>query len=198
VRITKKKLHDAWRNFIFSAVGNLLESDQLIFSDESGPRPPKPYITMKIITGPTPNGFDTLSFVGAEALPSENVKFELEGSRQYALSLQSFSSKLDPEKSHDLMELIVSQLENPMLAQKLREDADIAIKNRGAPADITVGLETTFERRTVLTIDFGSTQAIDINPSAVEKVSVGGTLKTANANEIVVPPPRGGGALVTS
>jgi hypothetical protein len=169
--VLRSTIEAAWYKF----VNDNTESEvTVIFADESAPRPNKPYITLKIISGPNAKGFDDIRYIN-------NTEFSLSGMRQYSLSIQGFGVDM-----HDALSKLQTILDSPNVIAQLKEDADIAIVNKGSVSDITVALETSFERRFNMDIIFNTSENLSITLDVIESTKIGGKLiKEDNTENIV-------------
>lgn len=161
----------------------------IIFSEEvsgsQGPRPQKPFITLKLLTGPIPRGsFDNLRFKGDNGPPNENnVAYELSGLRQNSISIQAFG-----KDSQDTLGLLLTLLDAPQSIADFKASADIAIVSRGEVTDISALIDVGFERRHSLDILFNTSSNVEIVPGSIEKTQVSGKMKKADGTEIIVDP----------
>ena len=111
-----------------------------------GPRPQKPYVTLKIISGPGRITIDD------ELRNKENTdEFYLVGQRSYTLSIKSYGAEYI-----DGLSDITTCFDDPDIVQQLKNDADISVTNKGTVSDISGVLETGYEKRGTLDIFFNS------------------------------------------
>jgi len=171
-------IQKAWYDYLNSV---LPEEVTVVFAEEleneGGPRPQKPYVTLKLISGPRHLTLDDeIRFSGNNAA--------LVGQRAYTLSVQSFGA------DHiDYLNDISTYLDDPNKFSKLKSDADIAVTNRGAVLDISQQIGTAFERRASLDIIFNSSNNKPIDIEVIENVSISGTLTTQDGKEKTVNVP---------
>jgi hypothetical protein len=136
---------------------------------KDAPRPQKPYLTLKIISGP---GLVTMD---DQVINCKGDAFSLVGQRKYTISVKAFGS------GHiDALNDLSTLLDAPGYWDQLKEDADIAVTNKGEVTDVSGLLETGYERRASLDIFFNSSnnKTIDIGP--IESVKVDGSLDSGN------------------
>lgn len=161
----------------------------VVFAEEvsgsQGPRPQKPFITLKLVSGPTPKGStDNLRFKNDPGPPEENnVTYELSGLRQHSISIQSFG-----EGSQDNLAKLQTLFDSPIVVQFFKDNGDIAIVNKGTVIDISALIDVGFERRHSLDVIFNTSSNVDVIVGSIEKAEVGGTLKKADGTEIIVDP----------
>ena len=180
---TRKQIEDSWFTF---ANTNTPPEVTVIFSDqvsgEQGPRPKKPFITIKLLTGPIAKNFDDLRFKGDLGPPEENnVAYNLAGIRQNTVSLQAFGVG-----SQDNLALLQTLVDDPVAKQVLKTGADIAIVSRGQVLDVSELIDVGFERRHVLDIVFNTSSKVETVPGSIEKASISGKLKKADGSEIEI------------
>ncbi len=180
--VDRKSIEDAWFTFVDD---NTPGGVTVIFAEEvtgsQAPRPQKPFITIKLLSGPTTKSMDDLRFKNDPGPPEENnTIYTLAGLRQYTVSLQAFGIG-----SQDNLSLVQTLLEDPDERQKLKT-ADISIVNRGQVLDISEIVDVGFERRHVLDIIFNSSSNVDVAPGSIEKATISGKLKKADGTEIII------------
>lgn len=156
----------------------LSEEWTVTFEEETfnsdGARPPKPYVTLKIISGPRKLALDD------NLVNTSGNKFELVGQRGYTLSIKSYGTDYI-----DGLEDLSTCLDDPDNWEKLKSDADIAIVDRGDVSDISAKLETGFERRATLDIIFNSSNNKLTNIGPIEGVEVSGSIKNEDGTKTV-------------
>lgn len=144
-------------------------------SGKDGPRPPKPYLTLKIISGPRKLTLDDNVCFNGKSEGSRN--FNLVGIRGYTLSIKSFGIDYI-----DALEDVSTCLDDPDLNTFLKQEADIAITNKGDVIDVSALLETGYERRGSLDIIFNSSKNKETSIGLIENVEVSGSI-SSNGNE---------------
>lgn len=141
-------------------------------SGNDGPRPPKPYVTLKIISGPRQPTLDDVNIYD-----EQSESFYLVGFRGYTISFKSYG-----EGFSDALEEISTYLDDPEFSAILKQEADIAITSKGNVVDISAQLETGYERRASLDITFNSSNNKKSRVGLIEKVEVKGSI-SSNRNE---------------
>lgn len=162
----------AWFNFVKSVVP---PEWTVTFADQKddAPRPPKPYITLKIISGPKPKMLrDTKQFIEGE----DNAF--LVGLRAYSLSIQAYGADFN-----DALGDIITMLDDDDARDTLRA-ADIGSINKGGIIDISKRLPTGFESRASLDILFNSSNTKETGIGTIETVVVTGEMETENGTII--------------
>lgn len=173
---TFEELKTHWRDWIVSQVPTeckVIYAEPISGGD--GPRPPKPYITLKIISGPRARGFDEL-----RRKPNSDV-FQVGGLRQYTLSIQAFGLG-----GYDMLGDLVSRMDDPYAS--VEKSRVVAIVDRGDVVDISSLLETGYETRAALDVIFHAAKNLDTSIKPIERVRIGGTLSQGNQGEQEVGP----------
>lgn len=173
---TRDDLNKAWLDWLSA---NLPEEFTIVFAEaisgKDGPRPRTPYLTIKIISGPRPRGFDELRRKNSFG------DFEVGGMRQYTVSLQAFGMG-----GYDALADLLNKMDDPYASIELKRI--IGIVDRGDVLDISALLETGYERRAALDVIFNSAKNVDSGVKPIEHVRIGGTLKQGNQGDHVVDP----------
>ena len=165
-------IKSAWFNFIDSvlpAEWTVTWADQ----PDDSPRPPKPYITLKIISGP-----GTLTLRDEKRTIEGQEGFFLVGQRSYSLSIQAYGADFN-----DVLGDALTFLDDPEKRQVLR-DSDIGVTGKGSVIDISARLPTGFESRASLDILFNSSNNKQTGIGTIEHVNVSGELETPDGNVI--------------
>lgn len=111
-----------------------------IWSEQSGPRPKRPYATLKVVSGAAKiGGEDNLR-------QASSGRFVLNGPRTFALRCQVYG-----ENALTILNEVRDSLDDPLIVEQL-DESGIAIVDDGNPSDITEALETYFEQRAVLDV----------------------------------------------
>jgi hypothetical protein len=173
---TRAALLSAWFDF---AENNTEDEVTVIYEESSGPRPPRPYVTLKIIAGPSEKAFDELRPIPADP----NKKFDLTGIRQYTVSMKAFG-----EAAHDILSDLQLCLEAPDSIEFFIRNEDIAVVSRGPVTDISALLETGFETRAVMDVIFNAVVSKVVDPSTIESTEISGTLENADGSDTTVGP----------
>ena len=173
-------LHSTILKAWFDYCTNVLPGEWTVaFAEEvsgaDGVRPPKPYITLKIISGPRKLTVDD-NLRNKESTD----EFYLIGQRGYTLSIKSFGTDYV-----DGLEKVSTLLEDPVNWEQLKADADISIVDGGSVSDISAKLETGFEKRATLDIIFNSSNNIITSIGPIESVEVSGAIKSEDSSKTV-------------
>lgn len=182
---THEDLKEVWRNFVDR---NTDRHTTVIFSEEmgpgeDGPRPPVPFITLQIISGPTTIGGTANLRPQTEAEGGvDNSKFWISEMEGYTISMQAFG-----HGSHDSLRKVRVMLSNPDEVALFKKAANVGIVERGQVQNLTEILTVGFERRATLDVTFMSSANYSIDPSTIERVRVNGTIEDEIGNVRVVP-----------
>jgi len=163
--ISRTKLENVW----FKAIDRFTPDDFTVvvaeeLIGENRPEVPKPYITLKLISGPIPEGI-------TENVRVDNGKRILSSLRTYTVSLQGFGAG-----AHDALASLCTLLYGETLPNFLSEKAEIAIQNRGQVADISAKKNVGFERRASLDVIFHVPNNVVENLDVIETVEIGGNI----------------------
>lgn len=146
-------------------IWTITQEEEILNADS--PRPPKPYITLKIISGPGRITIDD------EMVLNKKDKHTLVGQRSYTISAKAFG-----QDYMDGLNDASTVLDDPDFWENLRDKAQIAVTGRTSVIDISAKLETGFERRASLDIFFNSVNNKETNIGTIEKVVVSGQIET--------------------
>lgn len=170
--MSRSAVETAWYNFVRTNTDSFVN---IVFAEEKAPRPPeKPFVAIKLISGPSTFGSDHLANV-------DDDKFAIVGMRQFTMNLQCFGPG-----SLDILSRLQTLLDSPTIIEKFIKDAQIAIVDRGTVQDISAGLDTGFERRQNLDIVFNTAECVEQTLPVVEKTEIGGTLKKEDGSEQII------------
>lgn len=130
------------------------------------PRPALPYFTMKITTPAARYGFDSTQ-------PVSGYVTVRGGPRRMSVSFQVFTQ--DQETAYNYMTLLQSAFDLFTVQARLRE-AGIAIWTIGTVADLTSLLNTGYEARAQMDVQFGIAANLTEDTGAIESVSATGNV----------------------
>jgi len=146
-------------------------------SGANGARPPKPYVSLKVISGPRRISID-------DNHTFEDDQVHLVGQRGYTVSIKAYG-----QEYIDGLNDIETCVEDPEFWEQLKNDADISVQSTAGILDISSKLETGFEKRASLDIIFNSSNNKITNIGPIESVEVSGTMessKTVNTNMPII------------
>lgn len=137
-----------------------VESDlTVIWKDQSEARPPRPYIALKLISGPRKVGHDDLR--------QGIVGVEVHGQRHWTCSIDVIGAG-----AMDMISQLQTSLEDPEVLAGLRARGLAVIKSEDA-VDLTTPLDTGFETRAKMDVLFSAnvTRSQPDPTGAIENVS---------------------------
>lgn len=136
--------------------------DSVIWADQDGPRPARPYATLRLITGAVKlGGQDNLRV-------NESGVFYLNGPREITVSINVMGVS-----ALDILTTARDSLDDPSVIDDLEADG-IAIIEDGSPQNITELLETGFEERAQMDLKIGFQAERDSTAVVVTKISLNG------------------------
>ncbi len=143
----------------------------VIFAYPNAPRPCKPYIVINYIAGTSPIGFD-------EVIYKDSDDFTIKGQRTLTYSINFIG-----EDSRNRADNFLNYLRMPTTLEVFQKNNISYIKNSGV-TDISAELETGFEERANIDIDFNI--ATDIVDKIGYIADVEGEGKLKNGNEFSI------------
>lgn len=181
--MTESQVRNAWYQFVRT---NTDVSFTVVWAEQltgvGAPRPPVPFLTLKLIAGPTAVGQDELRYRPESAPAAGDDGYNLDGIDRGTISIQSFGSG-----GSDALQKLMRVLDNPILAGQLKQLADIAITDRGGVQNITALMDTGYESRHALDVQFTSSSSIDSGIEPIESAEVSGSIEGGQNNSIEVP-----------
>lgn len=183
---TRAQIEEAWFDFCVKYTSNSINDQKVIFAEEvsgeAAPRPKKPFITIKLISGPTNKAATSnLRFEGNPDLGAANIDWSLNDQVQRVVSLQAFG-----KNSEDELRGLQRVMDSFDVVSHFKKNGDIAIVNKGTILDISAQIDVGFERRHSLDITFNHADHAIVQEGAIEKTAISGKLKTADGDEIIV------------
>lgn len=112
-----------------------------IWEQQSEQRPPRPYVSMKLIVGPVKTGHDDLR-------QDTSGSFSVQGLRVLTLSLNVYG-----QDAMSLMSRLQTSTEKPSVQEELRKEGIAFIRAEGIQ-DLTVALDNRFETRAQMDVLF--------------------------------------------
>lgn len=151
-------------------------AEELTGSD--APRPQGPYLTLKIISGPRYVQEDDWKTI------ENDETVTISGQREYTVSIKAFRSG-----HNDALSLVQARLQDPDFYDQLKASANISVSNKGDVIDISGKLETGYEGRSSLDINFYSSNNISTGIEVFDRVKIDGELtgEDEEVKEIDIP-----------
>lgn len=179
----------AFRALLATTVGNVT-GRPCILAEQKGqggqplPRPELPYLTLKLTTPAAKDGDDSRQYEDVPPVdddPVTQVKVTTGGIRRMSVSFQSFA--VEQEDAYGIMCLLQSALEQLGVQQTLRRGG-VAVWVIGAVADLTQVLNTGYEARAQMDVQFGVAANVTETVDVVQSVAVDGTVKTQGGTTV--------------
>lgn len=169
----------------FTVAWNMQDSQ----GSQKGIKPPLPYLTMNIISGPSKVGRATeVAAVDDDGDPIVDT-FTYKQTFMFTLSIQSFA-----QKGHLSVLQDIQSAEDLPTKMAILQNVGLAIWVMGEPIDISALRNTGHEMRGSLDIDFAFAIELNDQPGEIQTVDIDGTLTTAagtehetNINKTIVP-----------
>lgn len=151
------------KSAIFSWISTALNQDippsQIIWLEQGSPRPPRPYVGLKIITGPRVGGSDDI-------IHTDDQNFEISGQRSLILSVNIYG----PE-AMDIAAILLNSVQNPEINNS-NSSAGIAIWTWTDPQDVSQALETNFETRVQFDVTVGIVMGQNVSLGTIGEVDL--------------------------
>lgn len=147
-----------------TAIAGLTDA-QVIPSDDKGPRPPLPYLTVKVTTHDTPEGVDEGRYI--DNGPGD-ADWRAKGERRATVDVQAHDAA-GTSTAAGWLEDAAIRLIRPDV-QAVLNTAGLTVINQGTPLDVSSLLDTQIERRTLRAFDLRYTlrdSASAVLPEAV-------------------------------
>lgn len=147
----------------------------------NAPRPPIPYLAMKIITPGTRYGDDSMFY-------KSGTNFGRSGPRRMTISFNSYAKS--HEQAYNYMALWQGSLDLKTIQSDLKK-AGIAVWVIGNVADLSLLLNTGFEGRAQMDVQFGITSNLTEDLSNIQEANISGVVDvppTQNVDIDVVGP----------
>lgn len=167
------------RTTLVSAVmgGTGLSANNVIMLEPevpNSPRPNKPYMTIKLVTLAVPFGTDVMEYVPSAA-PGDPDAFNYGGPRAMTASFNSYGQT--HWQAYNVMALWQSAL-NQEPTQSALGTAGIAFWKAAAILDLSELLNTGFEGRAQMDVDFGISYNSQVAVDTIGQVTVQGSVRT--------------------
>ncbi len=175
--MTRKEIYQAWIDYckLVLPEWTITRAEQMTGKD--GPRPDKPYLTLKIIAGPGRLAIDD----NLIPIAGTDDSFNMTSLRSSTLSIRSFGRN-DYEEHIDALELLSTCLSDPDKNVPLKKDNKIGIGIRGPVVELNGLVETGYEHQGSVDIGFNSVHNKVANIGSIENVEVSGSI-SGNAND---------------
>jgi hypothetical protein len=135
---------------------------------QNAPRPTNPYMSFKITTPGAKSGDDSVQWISGS-------KFNVGGQREMTVSFHCYGTS--HEEAYNYMTLWQGSLELKTIQQLLRKSG-IAVWIIGAVADLSQLLNTGYEGRSQMDVQFGLASNLTDDPGEIDTVGIQGTVET--------------------
>lgn len=153
-----------YKNAIYNWVKSRVDSTVTIYwMEQSTPRPPRPCLSIKIVTPSIKPYRDDLRFDEATG------RFTLVGPRIMMVSFNTYG-----EKAIDILIGLRDSVDDPYVVDQL-ESAGLAFQTDGEVENLTELLDSNFETRAHMDIIFGYHVENLIKVVEIDKISINGT-----------------------
>jgi hypothetical protein len=149
-------------------------------TEADAPRPELPYLSMKLTSPSVKSGDDSMQNIGGS-------KVNIGGVRKMVVSFKAYA--VDQEQSYNWLALWQSALEQRAIQAELRK-AGIAVWVIGSVADISLLLNTGYEGRSNLDVQFGVAANVTEDLGSIETVQMHSEVeheKGTDENDSTVP-----------
>jgi hypothetical protein len=168
------KIRKAIANEVERATG--LQCILLEPETQKADRPCKPYFTMKF-TGPAGKQGDDSRQNVRDNLGHPTTIVNIGGQRKVTVSFQSYGNS--HEEAYNFMALWQSSLELEGVQADLRASG-IAVWLNGSVADLSALLQTGYEGRAQMDVEFGVAANLTEDQGAIETINIQGNIDTGN------------------
>lgn len=145
------------------------------------PRPCKPYFTMKMISPATKSGDDAATNIH-DLSGHATTNWNRGGQRKMTVSFNCYGRS--HEEAYNYMALWQSSLELESVQADLRK-AGIAVWLNGNVADLSALLNTGFEGRAQMDVQFGVASNLTENLGEIDTITIEGTVTTDQGNNVI-------------
>lgn len=168
---------DALRKALIDEVQKVTQTTCILAQPETQntPRPKKPYFTMQMVTPAAKEGDDS------NDLTVTGTNWNIGGQRKMTVDFNCYGNT--HEEAYTYMALWQSSLELQAIQSDLYA-AGIAIWLNGNVVDLSALLNTGFEGRAQMQVDFGITSNLTQDLSSIDEATASGTI-TTDQNNIV-------------
>lgn len=158
-------------------LGNIsIPEEQVIFREQSEPLPPRPCVTLKIISGPRRLGTsDPIRFQAG----SDDI-WDIGGQRAITLSVQVFGNTTQQDSAAVIANSLNISLSKMSVTDLLRagildgaiRKGSLAVWEVGDVSDISALEETAFEDRAQFDVIMGVVDSVEDQPGVIETVEL--------------------------
>jgi hypothetical protein len=148
-------------NWMVRETDGVIDKESIIWRDGSEALPPRPCVTMKIVSGPQRVGLqDNLTYISGN-------QFNIGGQRVMVLSVQIFGNRQIGPMAYQLGLDLNSGLSKLTVLDHLRAGG-IAVQGQGQVNNITALEESEYEERAQFDVTLGVAQNVVDDPGIIE------------------------------
>jgi hypothetical protein len=151
------------KSAIFSWVSGVLSpgvpAGQVVWLEQNAPRPPRPYVGLKMITGPRVGGWDDINHTTDDS-------FEIVGQRSLVVSINIYGAT-----AMDIAATLLNSTQNPQVTD-INSNNGIAIRTWTDPQDVSQALETNFEPRVQFDLTVGCVMGQEVQLGTIGEVDL--------------------------
>lgn len=136
-----------------------LPNDKMVWEDQSESRPPRPYVSLKLINPGQRKGHDVL-------IPAESSGYHNAGLREFMLSVNLYGAE-SFEKSY----MAMSGIEDPLVLEEFKSKG-IAYIACSQLRDLTRSVAGRYESRHQFDVRFRLADNMAVDPGTIEKVEI--------------------------
>lgn len=167
------EIEDAIYSWIKDMTQGILEDSeiQIAWRNQGEPAPPRPFVSLKLISGPSPTDRDPSVFLNAKG-KQIGYGMQMEG----VLSVQVFGNlKVHRPMAYQLANNLNSSLFGSEVRRKLKEGG-VSIQGLGKPQNLSAVEESQYEERAGFEVELGMVQNIVDDTTTIETVKISGTV----------------------
>ena len=153
----------------------------VIWAEESGPRPKRPYATLKLVTPSQKQmGRDNIRQRLVGVAPHQTAVWCLNGPRRMFVDVNVFGSG-----AIEMLTIARDGLDDPEVISYFAE-AGMQVEDEGHVSNETVMLESEFQEQARMSMIFGFTFERDLCLREVAQLEISGTLNFGGIAEVVI------------
>lgn len=177
------QIQDAIYDWVNSVTKGVLEGLQIVWRDQAESIPPRPFVSLKFIAGPSPTDRDGNVFLGDAGKPM-NIGMQMEAT----LSVQVFgNTQIHRPIASQLAQDLNASLLRPTIRNALKKGG-VAIQGLGKPQNLSALEESKYEERAGFDLELGLVQNIQDQPGEIKEVNISKTVDGNTTDQTVVLP----------
>lgn len=164
-------------NWVKDVTQGVVPDSQIIWRNQSEPLPPRPCVTMKIISGPSPT-----DRAGSLIFNANNDPFTVGMQMEMMVSIQVFGNT---RVSRPMALQLTLDLNTSLIRQSILDKlkvSGVSIQGKSTVQNLTALEETEYEERAGFDVSMGLVQNVLDDPGTIEKVNI--TIDTPDGDRI--------------